>query len=87
MELKRLRAGEYASNDGRVLIKREVSRQICWSVTIDGKILAFHHTKRDALDEARRLIDRATYYVATYADGGVEVADSCPFGWTRAGET
>ena len=64
MKLKRVTAGEYISRDGRVVIRREVSRQtyradeICWSLAIDGKMQVIHYdTKRDAAQEAQRYIN------------------------------
>jgi hypothetical protein len=60
LKLKKLEAGVYQSADGRVLIRREVSRQtgradeVSWSLEIDGTYLFDYETKREAVAAAVR---------------------------------
>lgn len=58
---QRIKAGEYKSDDGRILINRVVSRQtyradeILWSITVDGRTQVMHY---NTLKEAREAIIR-----------------------------
>lgn len=61
IRFQRIKAGEYKSDDGRILISRVVSRQtyraneIVWSITVDGKTKVMHY---DTLKEAKEAIIR-----------------------------
>jgi len=69
MILKRIKPGEYQSKDGRVCIKREVSKQtghadeIVWNVCVDGKWIPFgYENKKEAVKMAEKRL--AAYRLA-----------------------
>jgi hypothetical protein len=59
IKFRRITPGRYQSDDNRIIIQREVSRQtrhadeICWSLTVDGKTKAMHY---DTMKEAKEAI-------------------------------
>lgn len=67
MQLKRIESGFYESTDGRVVIRRVISRQtyhpdeVCWCIEIDGKALSMaEETKRDAVKSAEQALKKVS---------------------------
>lgn len=65
MKLTRIGPGDYLSDDGKVAIRRVVSRQtyhkdeVVWETVIDGKSLPLcADTKRDAVNAAEQALEK-----------------------------
>lgn len=68
MKYKRIEAGHYQSEDGRIDIIRVKSQQtrrkteVCWEAWVDGKSLVYcEYTKRDAIEYAEKYMGNKFY--------------------------